>query len=978
MATTYKTSGEGAFTFVGKTYKIAGDSDGVTFYLDDDGNVYAVKNLDGVIVADFEGGFTVNGELIQVTGDKNNSVSVTATADGVSEIGGVNGDEVSVVNFGSANTILATSSGTFTIDATTFTITDKSGALFELTNGKVTGVSDLDGELTADFSDGLNVNGTAIKIIGGDVVVNVKDGAIFATTTAEGTFTIGKRTFTVTNSATFEIDSDGVVTGVTNLIGDISFKSNGLAFSVNGTPLTIGVNDEVTISTDENGNITGVSNFDTYIIGAPANTTIGATDKNVTVNGTAISITDSSYVLTLDSAGNPTQASALSNGAVVNNIPANMQLVTDENGNFRIGNRSYTISGNDTGVIFSTDEGGKVTGVSDLDGAICVQGDVTLNVNGYEVAIDKVVSAGDAISIYGGADGIYNVYGLANGDTVNGDLNGAAISMPADSTLYINNRTFQLSNDSDGVIIIPAQTSTAIKYLSAGATFIVDSGGTYLVTNDDDETVTLNLDGAATILSDSDGVISAYTNTDFTIDSNSDLNTIINAISEQPNNYINLKTPLTTFDLDVNYNLNLVFYLNNAASTVAPYDFSGTSYRKRVSLAGGNQNLTMNGAGDNIIVVTENSTGNKNIVLGAGGDNLVIEESAAAVTVTANGAADIVTKSDISVIAATSNAKITPLNNSSVNLQNYYINAFNAGFGVQTALTDILKAVKIESISFSDFNASVTAYGSFYFDSYNFANFYNKFSQVSKVAWNAGAGVDAANFSDDLIILGNYFNSVGGGSIFGGSGNDTILAGDFDTVNAGDGDNFIEFNLNHLNSATIFKTSKNSNDTVKNFRFGTDSTADIIQTEGFYVDGMTLSENDVVLDLRNGGSLTLKDAVNNSALIENDYVDNPVPVQFGNQNLTVNGAVEYYWAGGADATVTVGNYYADSLSIDLNNSKFQDRQNLRFNGDIKVVDASSFKGFAQIFGNSNSNIITAAVNNSTINGGAGNFFFTAA
>ena len=83
-------------------------------------------------------------------------------------------------------------------------------------------------------------------------------------------------------------------------------------------------------------------------------------------------------------------------------------------------------------------------------------------------------------------------------------------------------------------------------------------------------------------------------------------------------------------------------------------------------------------------------------------------------------------------------------------------------------------------------------------------------------------------------------------------------------------------------------------------------------------------------------------------------------------------------AGGSDATVTIGNFYADSISIDLNNSKFQDRQNLRFNGDIKVVDASSFKGFAQIFGNSNSNIITAAVNNSTIYGGAGNFFFTAA
>lgn len=790
MATTYKTSNEGAFTFSGKSYKIAGDSS-VIFQLDDEGNVTAVNNLEGTITADFENGISINGYPIQITGDNNNSVSVTADSGGISNIAGVNGDEVYISNFGNADSITATSGGTFTIGSTTFIVDDKNGVTFLLSEGAISGVEDLSGSVTGDFSSGLTVNGTLIKITGGVVTATYANDSI-SVSVDSGTFNIGNRSFTVDGvNSYFEFDSEGSVTGVNNLIGSITFKSDGLPFSVNGNSLTIGVNDEVTIYTDSSGNITGIANFSTYITGLPANATVGATDKNITVNGTAISINegaDTKYILALNGAGVPTQASALSDGVTINNVPANMQLVTEENGAFRIGGRTYTVSGNDSGVTFSTDDSGKVTAVDNLNGAIYVQGDVTLNVNGFAVAVDKAVSAGDTISIYAGSNGIYNIYGLNGGDSLNGDLIGAAVSMPAESSLFINERNFSLSNDSDGVIIIPNSSYTSIKYLSAGSSIAVDSAGTYIVTNDDDEAFTLSFADSGTIFADSDSFISAYNPDDFLLDS--DLDSIINKIASLPSNYINLKSPLTSFDSDINYNLNLVFYLNNTSDSPASYDFSGTSFRKRVSLVGGVQSLTLNDEPDNIVVVTSSAYGDKDIFLGDGGNNVVIEHNNANVSVHAGKGSDfIVAKSDASIFTNNdSQSKFAPLNSSSISLFNYGIEEFYSGAGVQTSVGKVLNAIKSGTISFSDSYASIKGAGSvhFYSDSATaavFANFYDKYSNPAKVAFSNGGTLDASFCSDSLIICGNFSQSpYRSSSIFGGSSGDSKLAGDSDSI----------------------------------------------------------------------------------------------------------------------------------------------------------------------------------------------------
>ncbi len=1031
MATQVTTSGEGAFTFVGKVYKISGDPDNVIFNIDDDGNVTGVEGLDGTIAADFENGIEINGNAVQVVGDKNNQVSVAAsTSNGVSEISGVNGDSVSLSSIGGANQIITTSSGTFIIGEKTFVIDgDKNGVTFTLdNNGNITRITGLDGTITGDFSDGIMVNSHYVKVSGdeenpitvtattsdgisevtaangGEVTISSVGGSNKFSTGSDGIFTFGKKTFEITesNGVTFELDDNGNVTGVTNLTGNIIIIGTNDAFNFNGNAIRIGANDTVTISADSDGTITEIIGLDTFAEGVPSTTTVTATEKNITVNGSAISVnegTNTNYVLTLDENATPTQISGLSDGVTVNNAP-NMKLVTEGNGTFRIGGRNYAITGEDDGVIFTTNESNSVVTIDEVDGAISFSGDATLSVNGYEVAIDKVISSGATISIYGGSEGIYNFYGLENGDSVNGDLNGAAISIPGSSSnvvVYINEREYKLSGDTDGAIIIPSDSLTSIKYLSADSTFWVDSAGTYKVTNDDDETVTLVLDGAGTIISDEDGVVYTYNSNYFSLDSTSDIDTILNTIAKQPSNYTNLKTPLTTFDADVNYNLNLTFYLNNKNSSPANYNFSSSTYRKRISLEGGDQNLTLNSAGDNIVVVTAAATGNKNISLGTAGDNVVIEETSAEVTISAGtGQDDIVSKSDIVVKTNDSGiSKITPLNDATITLDSYGEEEYDNGTGVQTSLGKVIKAVKTNSISFGDGKASIRGEGTVIFNSdaesigFTKANFYdmtaydgeNNSGSPTKVAFThtAGGVIDVSRSSDNIVIKGNYSGDKSSdyeGSLFGGYGNDTIFAGAGDIINAGTGNNLIELSTNRSddeNSATIFITEKSSNNTIKSFKFGADSSADIIQTGKYNLNNVAIEDTDVIISLKNAGNLTLKDAVGKTVLLENDFVDTAVKFQFTDDSISVNDTDEYYWATGSDVTVEVSsNFSADAVNIDLTNSDIQDEENLRFNGDIKVLDAGNFEGNATLTGNDSANIITASKGNSTLTGGKGN------
>lgn len=562
-------SGNGSFKFAGKTYKIKSSSETVTFNLNDAGEVVSVEGLEGIIAANFSTALIVNGDTVQVQGDSNYLVSVTASANGVSDIGGVNGDSVTIVSAGNANKISTSSSGTFIIADNTFNVKgDKNGVTFNISSGSVTGVNGLDGTIYADFSNGFSINDNPVTISGSvsivastskgitdikteDTAVTVSGAGGSAKFTAanDGSFTFGNSSFEVLEAggATFTLDSLGAVTGVTSLKGSLAFTSNGAPFSVNNNSLTIGSNDAVTVSANSKGSITGVFGLDTYIDGLPAFAAVTATDKNISVNGYAFSVDEgaaTSYILTLDSNAVPTQLSDLSSGVVVYNAP-NMQLVTGGNGTFNFGGRAFTVTGADSGSFFTTDENSNVTAIDELGGAVAFQGDATLKINNYSFELDKLISTGSPVTLYSGSGGIYNIYGLESGDSISGDLYGAVISMPAapvSAVLNINSNNFTLYGDSDGALFIPYQNFSAVKFLSANSSLAVPAGS-YTFYNDDSDSYSFTFASPATVLVDNDRVIYTADSSNFNLKSDSSINDIINAVALQPNNFFHLDNP---------------------------------------------------------------------------------------------------------------------------------------------------------------------------------------------------------------------------------------------------------------------------------------------------------------------------------------------------------------------------------------------------------------------------------------------------
>ena len=269
-----------------------------------------------------------------------------------------------------------------------------------------------------------------------------------------------------------------------------------------------------------------------------------------------------------------------------------------------------------------------------------------------------------------------------------------------------------MAGDENGVTITPSSESGVvadISGLSPDSTLQVEEPGTYNITNDDGETTQITIPESLpadqrTIVTDKDGVVSAYDPNDFAVDGNTDLEAIVEQIAEDPYGYDNYpedeadRDPLTEYEPDVeDYDHDLAFDLDNTEDEAADYDFSENEGKKRVSLEGGDQNLTFNDEGDNIAVVADSATGVKDITLGDGGDNVVIGETDdAEITVHAGeGEDDIVAKDDVTVETNDKGkTKVTPLNDATITLDGYGDEEFENGTGVQTSLGDIAKAIE--------------------------------------------------------------------------------------------------------------------------------------------------------------------------------------------------------------------------------------------------------------------------------------------
>ena len=957
------TTGDGTYTINGSEYDVdeeEGKEDGVTFGVEgtgSDAKVASIDDLNGTVEGDFTDGINVNGEKVQVTGDDDSDVKVTSTTDtGVSEIAGVNGSDVSIVLGNN--------------DPQTFGITD-----------------DPDG-------------------------------------------------------VTFDVNTEtGIIDGVEDLEGNLAMSGTGRAFTVNGSDtLTVAAGDDVTLSTGSDSALTGVAGVSESIDGVPVNASVGVDEPNVTVNGTKLDVdegndslgnndTDYTVKLAEDSDGKavPATIEGLGDGTTVKNAP-DMDIVTDEFGTFLIGSTPVTIAG-DEQVGLKTGSDGDLNAIESLEGTAEITGDETLNVNGQEVGIDKATGNNSPVTIAGSenGNGVDSIGGLQDGDSISGNsdtgLAGVAIAMPggvSDSdtvTLTIDGHEYELAGDEDGVTITQGEgdAPTSITGLADNSTLQVGEDGDYVVTNEEGDTDTLK--GAKAdeeIIVDKDGGISVYDSDSFVADGTADADAIVEQIAKDPYGYTNYSSslkadqkPETSYDSDASlstdtnvYNTDTAFALANTGTDTAVYDFSDNTGKKRVSLEGGDQELKFNDDGDNVAVVADNASGTQRIELGNGGDNVVVGSgNNGEVTVEAGtGKDDIVSKSDITVETNDSGTtKVTPLNDATITLDGYGNEEYENGTGVQTDLGNIARAVRSGSIAFGEGDASIKgngdkSNGTVVFDpddDVNKVNFYDKKGDLTKVGFTGSDGglVDMSNEGSDteVVMVGNWPSNsdTSASTLLGGDANDTVFAGAGDQIDAGAGDNVIYLDPERDkedDGAVVSVTADDSNNTVKGFNFGSDDSADELNTGDFAIHGVTADGDDLNISLSEKGkvkgNVKIEDGVGENIKFNNDYTDDTVVAQFGNDALTMDGEAEYFWAIGSDATVSVSDAFSasDTLNIDLTDHSYNDATANKpgFYGDIKEVDASGFEGKATITGNSDSNVIKASKGGSELDGGKGN------
>ena len=917
----FATDEEGDVTIQGAPYSVdeEGEGDGVTFGVDSKGAVTSIDSLDGTISGDFSNPVTVNGsdEPVQVLGDADSTVSVAATTDdGVSEIGGVNGSDVTIASAGGADKVE---------------------------------VAPADGEDSMKVTFGTGDATQTFEVTGDD------DGV------------------------TFNLSNDGTVNGVDDLEGDLAMDGTGEEFKVNDTPMTVASGDEdVTISADDKGSITGVDGVNKGVAGVPSDATVGVAGSDVTVNGSELKVAgdEDGYTVSLDDTGTPSTINGLSDGATVDPETAKEvdNFVTDpvpDEAVFTIGDNEVTISGDDDGVNIKTDENGSITAVDDLDGDLAISGNETMSVNGQEVEIEKADGNDSPVTISGADDSVSAIDGLENGDKVRGKLAGVDITMP------------EAENPEDGA-------PTSISGLSDNSTLTVSEPGSYVITNEDgSNTRSLDLEPDNVVYVDEDGSIIKYDEDNFNLDGNTALEDIAAQIVDD---YVPVSAGGGAYD----------------TPTGAEKDYSDANDSVRVEVAeDGDQNIKLNDEGNNIVIVDDSVEGAKDITLGNGGDNVVIgDDNDDQVTVTAGkGDDEIVSKSDAVVKTNDEGkTKVSPLNDATITLDGYDDKEFENGTGVQTSLGDIAKAIEKGKLTFDGTTASVDGAGAVDFgdadgDGITKSNFYNteegnpdnkdtaKGTQVGFTG-DKGGNLDMSDAASDakVVMIGNYPASADKESttITGGAANDSIFAGAGDSINAGGGENKItltdpEDRTDMDKGATVTADADNAKTEISGFNFGSDAADDNLKTGDAAIDKVYADDDgNITLGLSNGSSVVVEDAEDKTIKFENQYTKDadgkvtPMNAKFGKDELEITDDANFYWAADSDATVTVSDKYTGSGEFDLTNDNFNDPSKPSFYTDnVKDLDASAFNGEATLIGNDNDNVLTASSVGSYLEGGKG-------
>ena len=216
---------------------------------------------------------------------------------------------------------------------------------------------------------------------------------------------------------------------------------------------------------------------------------------------------------------------------------------------------------------------------------------------------------------------------------------------------------------------------------------------------------------------------------------------------------------------------------------------------------------------------------------------------------------------------------------------------------------------------------------------------------------NAVSNIDASSVTGEAVIYGNSSaNVIYGGSgysyIYTGAGNDTIYASSGGSyIDGGAGNDYISLTGG---SNAIAYNGSGGNDTVYGF---TANDRIYLTSEESQFNGVSLTDNDIVINLVNGNQITLMDARYKNIRISDMQEDSRY----------------------SEYTATFGNVVINSDAVVLN-SDYSGEFNLAYYDSDRPsnINAQNATLAVNITGDDRDNVIYSGVAGGTLNGGSGN------
>ena len=820
----------GSYTFGNKTYTLNGAVDSVNvvafssrFYTEGTSALKDIYYLNGTVSGDFSSEVKVNQASmgVQVLGDTNISVYATDSAkpiddagkDSISSAGQVSvisgvGNGSSIISAGGATKVSTNEEGVFTFrsDADTqqgFTVTGDDSVDFILQN-----YTDENGNATMQVA-GVNNFENGFYTIS-------KDSAYHAINAGENIAAGDELVIGFADTATFVIADSKVV------------SVNGVDYSINRLKGDVAVHATNAITVNEvYADVEGDDDFD--VIVADSKT---AGFVNISA-GASIKV-------------------------------ASVDIMTDNNGEFKVGEYVYNVNDTvDGNVTFTTDANGAVKDINDFTGTLNTSArNVTVNGSAFTTTnTDVTITSADNV--------ITQVEGLVNGDSISGALDSATVIISANEDsdtveVAVNSTGYTLTGDTTGLEI----KDDVISGLDSGAKLQISAAGVYNVNG-----ATLITKVGDTIVGTAEGSAYIYDPNNLPLDVTNMSDDSISAQVGISNSYTSVQTDTNVAGLAVandgasTMNGTMALALDNTGANIAQTaDFSNTTGRKRVTLEGGDQGVKFNDEGGNVAVIDEDATGEKNITLGNGGDLAIIKETSTPVNITTGAGKDTVVTagSDVFMNMGIGAARII------ANAGNVTLNNYNAATGAGIHLNgvvDILSAIESGAVSLNK--------GSISFDktNINFANedansammnLYNTEGKKFKVAYTSGEGgvAGSSTENEDMYLFGMAIDESA--SLIGGSGNDTAVAGSGGLVDLGSGNNYIALRNNSgaTTGAVIGFTATEGKTEVDGFNGGFNENSDRVSMD---VSQAKVKYKGGKLIFTNGGSTLTLNGIGSSA-----------------------------------------------------------------------------------------------------------------